>query len=126
MHIKKSLINLKNRLSKTKYVKLILKFYKVDTVVICFHRVLDDNNFINQKRPDNNLVVSSTFLFLPFCGEDVGDMGGETALGASPVIIEYQHFVILSPNFLTEDHSLEVNLRETTKGISGLTLICRY
>ena len=52
---------------------------------------------------DNNLVVSSTFLFLPFCGEDVGDMGDETALGASPVIIEYQHFVILSPNFLTED-----------------------
>ncbi len=62
MRIKKSLRNLKNKLSKTKYVNLILKLFKVDTVVICFHRVIDDDNFMNQKRPDNNLVVSKSIF----------------------------------------------------------------
>ena len=96
MHIKKSLINLKNRLSKTKYVKLILKFYKVDTVVICFHRVLDDNNFINQKRPDNNLVVSKSifekqiqYITKNFKPITIGNIFNDNSLTEKKIVITF-------------------------------------
>lgn len=62
MNFKKKLIDYKNSFSKNKYLNKILK-YKINTVVVCFHRVIDDESFKYQNnRPNDDLVVSSSIF----------------------------------------------------------------
>ena len=57
-YLRKSVDNISNNNNLNKF----LKFLKINTVILNYHRVLNDNEFNAEIRPDNDLVVSKSIF----------------------------------------------------------------
>ena len=57
-YLRKSVDNISNNNNLNKF----LQFLKINTVILNYHRVLNDNEFNEEVRPDNDLVVSKSIF----------------------------------------------------------------
>ena len=57
-YLRKSVDNISNNNNLNKF----LKFLKINTVILNYHRVLNDNEFNEEIRPDDNLVLSKSIF----------------------------------------------------------------
>ena len=51
-----------NFCSKKRITKLVLDYLNIDTVFLNYHRVISNEEYLKNDRPDNNLVVSSSIF----------------------------------------------------------------
>ena len=59
MSIKKKIRNSVNIISKKLFTNKILNFFNINTVFLNYHRVINNYDFINFLRPNDDLIVTS-------------------------------------------------------------------
>ena len=57
---KKSLRQITNFCANNKLTTLIFDFLKINTVFLNYHRVISDQEYLNEKRPNNDLIVTES------------------------------------------------------------------